>query len=535
MDIKIDNTIVKTDKVEIKNKIDYRIIAGLGSIFTILIAWALYKFRGVLTSKTTDSDFLNIYDIFVVILVVNIIIGTLVMTNFYYMINTKGVKGQRGKRGKRGEQGDNAKCNVYLPRLTKFKSEQRPGKNIENVVDPSRNSVSMDDKNKKYGVHYGWFPVEKKDLNNKEKCIDITDEEECNSNDKCRFRNNICINKKVNDNLNIFMGSVGCEKSNDLNKCYNFKSINTPYNKPINGAIINSNLLEGDLKAIQFMYDKTLIPSEDSDNTQPLDLTEICRNTSKLYNRGMYNEKPYMLKEKSFCKVAEEKKICSEIKESEGCIQSQCDWLECNDVTNRNDCNNSQKCQYDDLSRKCKPKDESDKNSGVCKNTHVSKCKYLSNKKDCVESSCFWDGKCHDSYLGKRNDNSDHENYDFKCQPNSAIYKVEVISSYDRLFGDNDLKPGVIKGIKFHCRDITTGKHTKIYDKNNYLNDYIVIGKEPKPDEKRYKYDSVQCNIQVDEKNKNYPGFISNISALHGNYGINGIGVNLCSYFKGLK
>ena len=129
----------------------------------------------------------------------------------------------------------------------------------------------------------------------------------------------------------------------------------------------------------------------------------------------------------------------------------------------------------------------------------------------------------------------DHENYDFKCQPNSAIYKIETISSSDRSFGKGDLKPGVLKGIKFYCRDITTGKHTQIYDKNNFLNDYIVIGKEPKPDEKRFKYDSVQCDIHIDDKNRNYPGFISNINAIHGNYGINALGVNLCSYFKGLK
>ena len=57
----------------------------------------------------------------------------------------------------------------------------------------------------------------------------------------------------------------------------------------------------------------------------------------------------------------------------------------------------------------------------------------------------------------------------------SSITPFETLSSNNRKYGGNDLKPGILKGIKFHCRDITTGKHTKIYDKNNYLNDYIRI------------------------------------------------------------
>ena len=91
----------------------------------------------------------------------------------------------------------------------------------------------------------------------------------------------------------------------------------------------------------------------------------------------------------------------------------------------------------------------------------------------------------------KRKSGDDYTNYDFKCQPNSAIYKMEVLSSPNRRFAGGDFKPGIIKGIKFHCRDITTGKHTQIYDKNNNLNDFIILGKEPTPNEKRLKYDVV--------------------------------------------
>lgn len=535
MDIKIDNTILESNKKEKNiNKIDYRVVLFLGALSTIIIGLGLYKFRGVLTSKTTDSDFLNIYDIFIVILLVNIIIATLVIANFYYRIRIKGVKGESGIRGKRGEKGENAKCNVYLPRLIKFKPEERPGKNIENVVDLSRNAVSMDDKNKVYGVHYGWFPVETKDLGNNVSCRDMKDEYDCNANDNCRYRNGKCFKKKKQDQLNTFMGSSGCLNSTFENtKCFNTKSINMPKNKPINGAIVNSHVLEGDIKALQFMYDNSMIPSEETDNTTPLNLNEVCLNTSKLYNRARYNKKPSIL-ENRFCETGESTGKCGKIENKNMCIDKNCDWLNCEDIGDEAECNSIYKCGYNSLKRKCQPNQKTDLNSGVCKDVYFSKCKKLSNKDDCLNSGCFWDGKCHDTYYGKRTDDGDHENYDFKCPPNSAIYKIETISSSDRRFGKGDLKPGVIKGIKFHCRDITTGKHTKIYDKNNYLNDYIVIGKEPKPDEERYKYDSVQCNIHVDEKNRNYPGFISNISAVHGNYGINGLGVNLCSYFKGI-
>ena len=541
MDIKINNSVFeKNENKDTKHKLDYRVVVVIGTIATILIGYGLYKFRGVLTSKTEDKDFINIYDIFIVILLVNIIIATIVIANFYYRIRVKGMKGTRGNRGKRGEKGDNATCNVYLPRLIKFKPEERPGKNIENVVDPSRNVVSMDDKNKIFGVHFGWFPVEKKDLSNRVSCKDIKDEVDCNSNKNCRYRSGKCFRKQKQDQLNIFMGSTGCLATNDENtKCYDTKSMNMPYNKPINGAIVNNHSIDGDIRAIQFMYDKNQIPSDESDNTLPLNLGDVCKNTSSLYNRGRYTKKPSML-ENRFCEPAEAPNKCSEKRTQNSCLDSKCDWLNCEELGNEEDCQPGKtfgKCEYNALRRKCLPRADvtNKRDAGVCKDTFVAKCNKIQGKKECVESGCLWDGKCHDTYYGSRKDDNDHENFDFKCPPNSAIYKIETLSSGDRKFGGSDLKPGVLKGIKFHCRDITTGKHTKIYDKNNNLNDYIVIGEEPRPDEKRYKYDSVQCDIHVDEKNRNYPGFISNINVIHGKHGVNGLGVNLCSYYKGLK
>jgi len=536
MDIKIDNTILDFDKVEqVKHKIDYRIILIFGGVITILFGYGLYKFRGMLSSKTEDVDFINIYDIFVIVLLVNIIIATLAISNFYYRIRVKGIMGQRGVRGKRGEKGKNASCNVYAPRLIKFKPEERPGKNIENVVDPSKNVISLDNKNKVYGVHYGWFPVEKKDIDNQTICRDLKEETACNAEGNCRYRNGKCLKKKVPNQMNVFMGSSGCINSQiESSKCYDTKALNMPYNKPINGVIVNNQNNQGDVKAIQFMYDKSQIPSEDGDNTVPLILNDVCNETGKMWNRDMYSKLPSVL-DNRFCKKSESDEVCSSIEKQNYCLEKKCDWLNCSDIGNETGCGG--KCEWNPMRRKCLPKDKLDRDSGKCKDVYMAKCNDLSNKDKCLESGCFWDwdGKCHDTYFGKRVENDDHENYDFKCQPNSAIYKIESLSTSDRTFGKGDLKPGVIMGLKFYCRDIKTGKHTQIYDKNNYLNDYIVIGEEPKPENKKYKYESIQCDIQVDEKNHNYPGFISNISALHSKNGVHGIGVNLCSYFKSLK
>lgn len=549
MDIKINNDILESNQIKKPlNMVDYRLVLFLGALLCLLIGFGLYKFRVVLLNKTNDGDFMNIYDIFVVVLIVNVIIATLAISNYYYRISIKGVKGQRGLRGDRGEQGDNAQCNVYAPRLIKFKPEERPGKNIENIMDPSNNTVNMDDKNKMYGVHYGWFPVEKKDIMNTTVCKDIKGTNDldtarmCNETPGCRYRNGKCFKKQKKHEMKTLMGAHGCVNSGYMDtKCYDTKSINLPNNKPINGAIVNSHNLEGDIKAIQFMFDDSQIPSEDTDNTKPLELKDVCMNTGKTWNRNGYTTEPKMLST-GYCKKSERQNVCSGKDNINECLNKKCDWVKCSNIRSEDSCNGN--CVWNSMRRICEKKAKlDDDEGGKCLDTYVSKCKEINKssdtdsekKKNCVNSGCFWDGKCHDTYFGSRKDNEDHENYDFKCQPNSAIYKIETISSSDRSFGKGDLKPGVLKGIKFYCRDITTGKHTQIYDKNNFLNDYIVIGKEPKPDEKRFKYDSVQCDIHIDDKNRNYPGFISNINAIHGNYGINALGVNLCSYFKGLK
>ena len=122
------------------------------------------------------------------------------------------------------------------------------------------------------------------------------------------------------------------------------------------------------------------------------------------------------------------------------------DWLNCRKDAFESDCQPGKtngKCVYNSLRRKCLPKNSSDSNrdAGVCKDTFVAKCKNIQSKQECINVGCLWDGKCHDTYYGNRKDDNDHENFDFKCPPNSAIYKIETISSNDRRYGKGDLKP----------------------------------------------------------------------------------------------
>ena len=48
------------------------------------------------------------------------------------------------------------------------------------------------------------------------------------------------------------------------------------------------------------------------------------------------------------------------------------------------------------------------------------------------------------------------EKHNFVCPPNSAIYRVDSVSN-----------PDGIKGLKFYCQDINTGKQVKALDTNN--------------------------------------------------------------------
>ena len=99
-----------------------------------------------------------------------------------------------------------------------------------------------------------------------------------------------------------------------------------------------------------------------------------------------------------------------------------------------------------------------------------------------------------------KNQSTSIERGGFECPPNSAVFKVEGL--YDNLG---------MRGVKFHCQDITTGKLIKSYDNNNRKVYGVTFGMEPEADSQDYKYDKVECNIYEKTDKEFYPSFISEV------------------------
>lgn len=121
---------------------------------------------------------------------------------------------------------------------------------------------------------------------------------------------------------------------------------------------------------------------------------------------------------------------------------------------------------------------------------------------------------------------------DFSCPPHSALYKIETLHS-----NDTKNKSGGLKGIKFHCRDITTGEKRRLLNEKNDNVYEAVYGVEPTPENREYNYSSTQCpNIERELYNSSekvkIPGFLANVDAVSGaNTGIQAMKFNYCSYY----
>ena len=115
------------------------------------------------------------------------------------------------------------------------------------------------------------------------------------------------------------------------------------------------------------------------------------------------------------------------------------------------------------------------------------------------------------------------EKHNFVCPKNSAIYKVEGM--YDNLG---------IRGLKFHCQDIATGKLVKSYNNNNKKVYGVTFGLEPRPDSDSYHYDKSECGMYKHGKHgKHYPTFISNIGGVYDRKkkNIQNVSYNKCSFY----
>jgi hypothetical protein len=114
------------------------------------------------------------------------------------------------------------------------------------------------------------------------------------------------------------------------------------------------------------------------------------------------------------------------------------------------------------------------------------------------------------------------EKLNFTCPSNSAIYKVE--GAYDNMG---------LRGAKFHCQDIKTGKLVKAYDNNNKKVYGVNFGIEPHPDDENYHYDKSECSM-FQNGNDFYPTFISNIGGKYDTTkkNIQNLQFNKCSFYN---
>ena len=137
--------------------------------------------------------------------------------------------------------------------------------------------------------------------------------------------------------------------------------------------------------------------------------------------------------------------------------------------------------------------------------------------------------------IGKTNVTKHSEKYHFNCEPNSAIYKVEGI--YDSVG---------IKGLKFYCQDIKSGKSSKAFNKDNEKVYGVNFGIDVVPDNDSYLYSKVECPYEkvkgvkeIHNKDDKYsPTFISNIGGIvmfssdEDFSSIKNLNFNNCSFFS---
>ena len=129
------------------------------------------------------------------------------------------------------------------------------------------------------------------------------------------------------------------------------------------------------------------------------------------------------------------------------------------------------------------------------------------------------------------------------CPPNSALYKAQVLVSEDRNtpVSDNINAPdkpydgpmSELKGIAFQCRDINTGNIVKLRNQDGKYRDRIYFGRNPTPNDKKYRYITAECGFVTDSSMKlKIPGFFSGVDMLSSKDQVYGLRFNQCSYYR---
>ena len=116
---------------------------------------------------------------------------------------------------------------------------------------------------------------------------------------------------------------------------------------------------------------------------------------------------------------------------------------------------------------------------------------------------------------------------DFKCPKGSGVYRIDATYTSDKT---SDESSG-LKGLKFFCRNVKTGKDVLVKDKNENLQDSITFGVNPKKTSLgNDKYASVECKTEYSVNGEKRQSFISDTSAKAGNR-INVLKFHDCKYY----
>jgi len=536
------------------SNISWKIILVIGLIFLAIIVFLLMIFRSFLTNNINDDLFLNILDIVYVLLIVNICIAIFTITNYYYRISKIGIVGPTGLNGTSGDRGLDTKCNIFKKRINTFKHETIPN-NLKqriklNYIPPPQESYEIE-QNK-------WH---------------------------------LCINNTVNEHkpsqiqhspglYNKTLTHSRCLKNSTCLKASNYKP---PNNKPINGCIVNVDTENQIIHAIQFTY---------GDNTKLVGMNNTCSSiTTPFKNKKdkLENYDKYIVDIKNsppqhFTKQQLDTSYTPHSSSSGGILNYICnstlfykqyniEYITFKAVDNNkyklygtavnrdgkivfkenySPTHLCQSCGFNDDHQKfynnCSNNNSLDKcinNNCIWKDNSANQCNIYNDKKQCINNSniCKYDdktetcngiSKCEGESIGNYN-LPFTEISSFKAPAGSAIYKIETFNTLD-----DGIKPGILKGIKFYCRDIITSEDVFIQDENGNKNYYISFGYDL--DKTTSQFSNISLNsftapISITptikkDKIKYYPSFISSTSVLYNNLNIVGIEINSCVYYK---
>ena len=224
--------------------LNWKIPFAIGLFITVFMAYFLIYVKEYLIGRLNNDIFKRMYNIFVVLLLLNLIMATYTVTLYYYRINKNGMKGVKGTYGKIGSSGKDNQCDLFTPKTKTFNLSQ------DIKIEPYNVDTSKTDAISKYTVD-----------------VDDTYEPKWK-------RMYVDDDNPVKDN---YLGSKYTSCLRD-NKCDEVDNINAEEDadkaknfRPFTGALcnyeVNNNNTMGNVNSLQFTYNK-----DDSSNYEKIEL-----------------------------------------------------------------------------------------------------------------------------------------------------------------------------------------------------------------------------------------------------------------------